>query len=63
MPHKFKIGQLVVFRPSAYERSGTYSVTKQLPHNGTEFEYRIKHVNEPHERVARESDLERSKAE
>jgi len=32
-------------------------VTKQLPHNGHEFEYRIKSVNEPHERVARESEL------
>jgi hypothetical protein len=60
MPHKFKIGQLVIFKPSAHKRSGTYAVTKQLPHNGTEFEYRIKGVNEPHERVARESDLERS---
>ena len=34
---------------------GVYEVTKQLPHNGREFEYRIKSVNEPHERVARES--------
>jgi hypothetical protein len=34
-------------------------VIKRLPHNGTEFEYRIKHPNEPHERVARERDLQR----
>ena len=39
---------------------GVYEVTKQLPHNGREFEYRIKSVNEPHERVARESQLTRN---
>ena len=39
---------------------GVYEVTKQLPHNGREFEYRIKSVNEPHERVARESELTRN---
>jgi hypothetical protein len=36
---------------------GAYEVTKQLPHNGREFEYRIKSANEDHERVARESEL------
>jgi hypothetical protein len=38
---------------------GLYEVTKRLPHNGREFEYRIKSVNEPHERVAGESELTR----
>jgi hypothetical protein len=47
--HKFKIGV----------PGGLYEVTKQLPHNGREFEYRIKSVNEPHERVAGESELTR----
>jgi hypothetical protein len=36
---------------------GDYEETKQLPHNGREFEYRIKNVNELHERVVRESGL------
>jgi hypothetical protein len=36
---------------------GAYEVTKQLPHNGREFEYRIKSANEDHERVARESGI------
>ncbi len=36
---------------------GAYEVTKQLPHNGHEFEYRIKNASESHERVARESEL------
>jgi len=35
---------------------GVFEVTKQLPGNG-EPEYRIKSANEPHERVARESEL------
>jgi len=30
---------------------------RQLPHNGQEFQYRIKSANEQHERVARESEL------
>ena len=37
--------------------AGPTKLTKQLPHNGREFEYRIKSANEDHERVARESEL------
>jgi hypothetical protein len=29
----------------------------RIPHNGREFEYRIKSANEEHERVAQESEL------
>jgi hypothetical protein len=39
--------------------AGFNEVTRQLPHNGSEFEYRIKSANEEHERVARESELTR----
>ena len=59
--YKFKIGEIVTIRP-AFSRNvpgGLYEVTKQLPHNGREFEYRIKSVNEPRERVAGESELTR----
>jgi hypothetical protein len=38
---------------------GGYVVTKQLPERDGEFEYRIKSISEPHERVARESELAR----
>jgi hypothetical protein len=38
---------------------GAYEVTKHLPHNGREFEYRIKSAGEEHERVAGESELTR----
>jgi hypothetical protein len=36
---------------------GACVITKRLPERDGEFEYRIKSVNEPHERVARESQL------
>jgi hypothetical protein len=57
--HKFQIGETVYVR-SAISRNvpgGAYEVTKQLPHNGREFEYRIKSASEEYERVVRESEL------
>jgi hypothetical protein len=59
--HKFKIGETVMVTPAISRNvpGGAYQVTKQLPHNGREFEYRIKSANEEHERVARESELTR----
>ena len=54
--HKFKIGQLVNYL--GRERSpGVYQVTHLLPPAGEAFQYRIKNVNEPHERVAKENEL------
>jgi hypothetical protein len=57
--HKFKIGETVMLRPAVSRNvpGGVYEVTKQLPHNGREFEYRIKSASESHERVVRESEL------
>jgi hypothetical protein len=60
--HKFRAGQRVTLAPSAFirhARGGGYLITKQLPERDGEFEYQIKTVSEPHERVARESDLAR----
>jgi hypothetical protein len=34
-----------------------YEITKRLPHNGQEYEYRIKSAQEGYERIARESQL------
>src|SRR4029450_12877359 len=62
--HKFHIGETVMVKP-AFSRNvpgGANEVTKQLPHNGREFEYRIKSANEDHERVARESELTKAHA-
>jgi hypothetical protein len=57
--HKFHVGEIVSLRPvvSRNASGGAYEVTKQLPHNGREFEYRIKNAGEEHERVVGESEL------
>ena len=55
--HKFHVGEIVNFRPGRNVPGGAYEVTKQLPHNGREFEYRIKSPSEEHERVAGEGEL------
>jgi hypothetical protein len=59
MPHKFQVGESVILRPAISRNvpGGVYEVTNQLPHDGREFEYRIKGANEEHERVAREGEL------
>jgi predicted transcriptional regulator len=58
--HKFRVDQRVTLAINVINRSaagGSYIVTKQLPERDGEFEYRIKSISEPHERVARESEL------
>ena len=57
--HKFHVGEIVSLRRAVIRNApgGAYKVTKQLPHNGREFEYRIKSASEEHERVVRESEL------
>ena len=61
MPYKFKIGDLVAINPAIgrFVPGGVFEVVKQLP-GGSEPEYRIKSANEPHERVALESELIRA---
>ncbi|MGB7833894.1 MAG: hypothetical protein WBL84_16955 [Xanthobacteraceae bacterium] len=59
MPRKFKLGDRVRFH---HERSvsaahGAYLVTMQLPERDGGFEYRIRSPDEPHERIARKSEL------
>jgi hypothetical protein len=58
MPYKFKIGDIVAINPAIgrFVPGGVFEVVKQLP-GGTEPEYRIRSANEPHERMARESEL------
>jgi hypothetical protein len=60
--HRFRVGQRVTLAPSLTNRSaarGGYVINRQLPGRDGEFEYRIKSMTEPHERVARESELAR----
>jgi len=60
--HKFRIGQFVHLSPAASRNAsgGVYVVTKRLPESTGEYEYRIKSINEPHERLVRESELRRA---
>jgi hypothetical protein len=54
--HKYKIGQLVDYL-GRERASGVYQITQLLPPEGEAFQYRIKNVNEPHERIAKEYEL------
>ena len=64
--HRFKIGQSVTYsygigglrlQPSG--SGGIYKITQLLPAEGGVQLYRVKSADEPHERVAKETDLER----
>jgi hypothetical protein len=59
--YKFKVGQSVLYTSGPYGRGGAsvYKVTQLLPSEGDDRQYRIKSSNEPHERVAKESQLNR----
>ena len=57
--HKFHVGEIVQLSRSITRNlpGGSYTIIKQLPENAGEFGYRVKNINEPHERVVRESEL------
>jgi hypothetical protein len=60
--HKFKIGQSVNYTSGLFgagSASGVYKITRLLPPEGDDFQYKIKSAAEPHERVVRESQLAR----
>ncbi len=58
--HKFKVGQSVLYTSGPYGRGGgVYKITQLLPPEGDDRQYRIKSASEPHERVAKESQLNR----
>jgi hypothetical protein len=62
--HKFKIGQLVVctFGPYGSGRSASvYKIMRLLPPQGGDYQYRVRCADEPFDRVANESDLDRAK--
>ena len=59
--HLYSIGQtvrLVSGRFLDHTGGGTYEVTRLLPHAEGELSYRIKSLNENHERAVRESQIE-----
>jgi hypothetical protein len=60
--HKYAVGQMVRFSHNGYlsvTGRDDFKVTRLLPAEGSECEYRIKSAGEPFERVARESQLDR----
>jgi hypothetical protein len=58
MQHRYNLGQLVRFsRGFRSAAGGDYEVCRQLPDSDGELQYRIRSDREPHERVARESEL------
>ena len=56
---KFKTGQIVFLSGSFDQRAreGAYIITKTMPERDGEPEYRVQSVNEPHDRVVRESQV------
>jgi hypothetical protein len=62
--YKFRIGQTVNYQPAARGQDAphsTYQITGFLPQREDgEFEYRIRNLDEGHERVAKESELRKS---
>jgi hypothetical protein len=60
--HKSRFGQMVTYRPHQRGQDvppgGAYTVTARLPESADgQFEYRIRNLNEQHERVAKEREL------
>jgi hypothetical protein len=64
--HRFRVGQSVKYsygvgglRRQPSGSGGIYKITQLLPVEGKERLYRVKSADEPHERVAKEIELER----
>jgi hypothetical protein len=59
--HRFYIGQIVSYGPASRSQDaprGAYEITGRLPQGDDgQFEYRIKHSSEAHERIAKEGEL------
>jgi hypothetical protein len=54
--HKFHVGQKVELIPEfPYSPRGVFEIVRLLPPREGEFHYRIKSIDEPHERVTKES--------
>ena len=59
--HKFKIGESVDYIfAGRHGAVGVYEVTQLMPVKDDQLQYRIKSANEPHERMVKESELDRT---
>jgi hypothetical protein len=61
MSHQFHPGETVRLVRSSLRTAadGDFKIVRPLPDDGGETQYRIKSVREPHDRVVKESDLQR----
>ena len=58
--HKFSVGQKVELIPAyLFSARDVFEVVGLLPQQDGEFQYRIKSIDEPHQRVVKESFLRR----
>ena len=57
--HNFRVGQLWFLEAARHLNvpGGAHMITRKMPEHDGEFEYRVKNINEPHERVVRETPL------
>ena len=60
--HRFRIGQKVQLTRGSLNRSaaaGEYQIVRRLPYENGEYLYRVKSSREDHERVVKESEIDR----
>jgi hypothetical protein len=57
--HRYRVGQSVTYL-GRERATGTYKITQLMPSEGGDFQYRIRNASEPHDRVVKESDLDRA---
>ena len=57
--HKFQVGAYVRIapRPLGAMPAGRYQIVRQMPPEGNNNQYRVKFVDDGHERMVKESDL------
>ncbi|MGE0425702.1 MAG: hypothetical protein AB7O88_25810 [Reyranellaceae bacterium] len=57
--HKFKVGDYVRVAPRTVGAvpAGRYQVVRQMPPEGAQNQYRVRYVDDGHERMVKESDL------
>jgi hypothetical protein len=63
--HRFKVGQTVHLVPNRLERhvpGGAYTIQRPLPDEGRDLQYRVKNVQDGHERVVTEAQLRPAEA-
>jgi len=61
--HRFQIGDAIELVPQHFtprDANGSYTVTRLLPNDSPDREYRVKSGRDGHERVVRESEMRAS---